>query len=165
MSGDRDGDGEVTADTLITLLGLEPLSHEGGHYRRMFHDGHSSAIYFLLGAADASALHRLPGAEVWHHYAGAPVRLLALAPDGTTTEHRLGDDLLAGERPQVVIAGGVWQGAISAGAWSLVGTTMAPPYEQEGFELGDPEALAASYPDAAALITELGRRSAHLREH
>lgn len=150
------------ADRLAQALDLEPLAHEGGRFRRTHGDEHGSAIYYLLGPDDASALHRLPSIEVWHHYAGAPVRLLTLGPDGAE-EHLLGPGVLEGQRPQVVVPGGVWQGAISVGEWSLLGTTMAPPYEQAAFELGDPDELRARYPEAADLIGELGRRSAHLR--
>lgn len=146
---------------IVETLGLDPLANEGGWFRRAHLDGHSSAIYYLLGPVDASAVHRLPGAEVWHHYAGAPVRLLTL-DDAGSVEHLLGPDVLAGERPQVVVPGGVWQGAISTGAWSLLGTTMAPPYDVTGFELGDPDDLARSHPEAAELLAELARRSAQL---
>jgi uncharacterized protein len=166
MSGDPDPDRAArpalgAAARIADELGLEPLTHEGGWFRRTYADVHGSAIYYLLGPDDASALHRLPSVEVWHHYAGAPARLLTLGAQGAV-EHRLGPEILEGQRPQVVVPGGVWQGAISTGEWSLLGTTMAPPYEQAGFELGDPDELRARYPEAAPLIVELARRSAHL---
>lgn len=147
------------ADDLADLLGLAPLEGEGGRFRRTFSDGRSSAIYYLLGAHDASAMHRLPTTEVWHHYAGAPVRLLVLTADGDALEHRLGDDLLGGERPQAIVPGGAWQGAISVGDWSLLGTTMAPPFEPADFELGDPVRLRSDYPAAAPLIDAIAARS------
>lgn len=157
-----DAAGRAHADRIAQLLDLEPLTHEGGRFRRTLADGHGTAIYYLLADDDASALHRLASTEVWHHYAGAPVRLLTLHPDGTAEEQRLGDDLLTGERPQIIVPVGVWQGAVSLGAYSLVGTTMAPPYTQEGFELGDPAELARRYPDAAELIALITERSGHL---
>ena len=147
-----DGGSRPPAATVAELLGLEPLPYEGGRFRHAYGDAHGSAIYYLLADDDASALHRLPTAEVWHHYAGAAVRLLTLHPDGTAREHRLGDELFLGERPQVVVPGGVWMGAVSVGDWSLLGTTMAPPYDPAGFELGDPTVLRTTYPDAAELI-------------
>ena len=66
----------VDADALIDELGLAPHP-EGGWYRQTWRDrqGHGSAIYFLLREDERSAWHRVRGrAEVWHHYAGAPVR-------------------------------------------------------------------------------------------
>lgn len=155
----------LAAADLIELLELEPLDAEGGWFRRTYADANGTAILYLLGQDDASALHRLPGPEVWHHYSGAPVRLLVLEPDShpaQAVEHRLGDDLSAGETPQVVVPGGAWQGAVSVGPWSLLGTTMAPGYDPGGFELGDHAALAETYPDARELIEEIARRNAHL---
>jgi uncharacterized protein len=151
--------GRPTADEVAALLALDPLPHEGGRFRRTYADGHSSAIYFLLGADDASAMHRLPIPEVWHHYLGDPVDLAVLHPDGRAEQLRLGADLRAGERPQVVVPARVWQGAISVGTLSLVGTTMAPPYEQADFELGDPDELARRHPAAAALIARIAARA------
>lgn len=156
---------DLTAADLVDLLGLEPLEGEGGWFRRTHADANSTAILYLLGPEDASALHRLPGPEVWHHYAGAPVRLLVLDPDGHgggAVEHRLGDDVRGGEMPQVVVPGGTWQGAVSVGPWSLLGTTMAPGYDPQDFALGDHPALADAFPEARELIEEIARRCAEL---
>lgn len=150
----------LSAAAIVELLALEPLTHEGGAYRRTHGDAHGTAIYFLLDATDASALHRLPSVEIWHHYLGDPARLVLLHPDGRSEEHVLGPDLRAGQRPQVVVDAGVWMGAVSTGALSLLGTTMAPPYDQAGFELGDPTALMATHPDAVEGIALIARRSA-----
>ncbi len=79
--------------------------------------GHSTAIYYLLEAGDCSAWHRVTdAAEVWHYYAGAPLAL-TLSPNGhDAASYRLGPDIAAGERPQVVVPAGHWQTAESLGA-------------------------------------------------
>lgn len=141
----------------VERLGLEPLEHEGGLFRRMHIDEHSSAIYYLLAAPDFSALHALDSVEVYHWYAGAPLRMLLLHPDGRSEELLLGPDHSAGQLPQAVVSPGVMQGSSSSGAWTLIGTTMSPPFQWEGFELGDRAALQERYPDAAARIAELTR--------
>jgi len=82
-----------------------------------------------------------------------------LHPDGRDEQLRLGGELRAGERPQLVVPGGSWQGAVSTGTMSLVGTTMAPPYDQDDFTLGDPEALARRYPAAAPSIRRIAARA------
>lgn len=132
---------DLTAAEVIRLLGLE-RHPEGGHFRETFRDAgaagrpaHSTAIYYLLGAGERSAWHRLTNAaEVWHHYGGAPL-LLRIAADGGVAERRLGPDLAAGERPQAVVPRGVWQSAESVGAWTLAGCTVAPGFAFSGFEL------------------------------
>ena len=50
-------------------------------------------------------------------------------------KYRLGSDLSAGERPQVVIPAGIWQTAEPLGAFSLVGCVVAPAFQFAGFEL------------------------------
>ena len=118
----------LTADRLIALLGLRPLSLEGGYFRETYRcadalpaaalprrygreKAMSTAIYYLLTADTFSALHRLPTDEVFHFYLGDPVEMLQLLPDGTGRLVALGPDLLAGQAPQVVVPGGAWQGS------------------------------------------------------
>jgi predicted cupin superfamily sugar epimerase len=145
------------AAQIIELLGLEPLPGEGGMFRRTHLDAHSSAIYYLLATPDFSALHALTATETYHWYAGSPLRLLLLHPGGEVGEPVLGADLVGGRRPQVVVPAGTWQGSSPLGAWSLVGTTTAPPFDWSGFRLGDRAELTAGWPGARARIAELTR--------
>ena len=147
----------MTGPEVAALLGLEPLPHEGGMWAQTWIDEHSTAIYFLMQPGDFSAMHRLDGTEIWHHYAGDPVRMVLLHADGMISRPMLGDDLESGQRPCVIVPEGDWMAAETAGEWSLIGTTMAPGYTQDGFELGDREGLAAAYPDAAEDIVRLTR--------
>jgi predicted cupin superfamily sugar epimerase len=142
-------------DTIISALGLQPLPHEGGLFVETFRDERSSAIYFMLVDPMVSRLHLLNGGEVYHWYAGAPLQMLLLHPNGTVEEPVLGPQVQAGQRPQLRVPAGVWQGSRSAGAWSLVGTTMAPPFDWHGFVLGDADELVAAYPEAADRIRRL----------
>jgi predicted cupin superfamily sugar epimerase len=139
------------------LLGLERLPGEGGLFRRTYADAHCSVIYFMLIAPDFSALHTLDGVETYHWYAGAPLRLLLLYPGGRVEQPILGPDLAAGARPQLVVPAGVWQGSSPLGAWTLVGTTMAPPFAWPGFRLGRRADLIASWPQATPQISALIR--------
>jgi predicted cupin superfamily sugar epimerase len=131
---------QVTATELISLLGLEPHI-EGGFYRQTFADvpgasgrPHSTLIYYLLTNRQAGAWHRVDSAEVWHWYAGAPMTLRISRDGKAITDQVLGNDFLAGERPQVVIPGQAWQQAICLGDWSLVGCTVAPGFQFSKFE-------------------------------
>lgn len=150
--------GGMSADEVARLLDLAPLPDEGGRFRRTFADAHSSAILYLLSAGDFSALHRLTGPEVYHLHAGDPAVLTLLDPATGQVENRLlGTDLAAGQLPQTVVPAGCWQGSRTTGAWTLLGTTMAPGFTAEMFELGDRAALTAAFPDAAAAIAALTR--------
>lgn len=142
-------------DRIVADLGLEPLPHEGGRFARHHLDEHTSAIYYLLERGECSAMHRLAATEVYHHYAGAPLRLLLLDAYGGVREPVLGPDVAAGQPPCVVVPAGTWQGSSPLGDWTLIGTTMSPPFDWSGFELGDRAALVARYPAAESRIRDL----------
>lgn len=136
--------GKLTAGEVIALLGLEPHI-EGGFYRQTFADQPdgtgrpiSTLIYYLLTDNQSGAWHRVDSAEIWHWYAGAPM-LLSISRDGRmVTTHRLGADLVAGERPQVVVPPRAWQQAQVQGDWALVGCTVAPGFQFSKFEQAPP---------------------------
>ena len=134
----------MEADEIIERLGLLPHP-EGGYFRETFRDpatvngrACSTAIYFLLKEGQASQWHRVDAVEMWHWYAGASLHLDIAAPDGNAVTHILGNDLSGAERPQAIVPNGYWQRARSLGAWTLVGCTVAPGFQFEGFELAGP---------------------------
>jgi predicted cupin superfamily sugar epimerase len=142
----------------IRSLGLTPHP-EGGHYRETYRGpgNVSTAIYFLLEGRQVSRLHRIRADEVWHLYAGGPLTVSAIAPDGALTEFTLGGDLEAGQAPQGVVLAGHWFGAALASAetYALVGCTVAPGFEFAELELARRDPLLAAFPQHAALIERL----------
>ena len=124
----------LTAQGVIRLLELKPHA-EGGHFRETFRDAASTAIYFLLARGERSHWHRVDAAEVWHWYAGGPLKLEIVRQDGRVDRLTLGSDLASGERPQAVVPAHAWQSAQTLGEWTLVGCTVAPGFEFTGFEL------------------------------
>jgi predicted cupin superfamily sugar epimerase len=135
----------MTAQAIIRELELQ-RHPEGGWYRQTFRDtqgsqrGHSTAIYYLLEAGERSHWHRVTDAvEVWHHYAGAPLKL-HISENGTdSTTINLGPDVLAGERPQGLVPAGWWQSAETMGEFTLVGCTVSPGFEFSSFEMATPD--------------------------
>ena len=135
----------LSSAEIIALLELE-RHPEGGWYRQTFEDtpeagqrAQSTAIYYLLEAADNSHWHKVDAAEVWHWYGGAPLKLLLSHEGKVIDEYVLGPDLAAGQRPQVVVPRHSWQTARSLGDWTLVGCTVAPGFQFSGFELAPAE--------------------------
>ena len=94
-----------------------------------------SAILFLLAAGQRSHWHRVDAAEVWQYAAGGALELSVWDGAGTVERHRLGGDVLAGDRPQVVVAADAWQAARPLGDWTLVGCIVTPAFEFAGFAL------------------------------
>lgn len=131
----------LAAAEVIRLLELEPHP-EGGHFRETFRDerphgrrSHSTAIYYLLAEGEVARWHRVDAAEVWHWYAGAPLVIKIAGSDTPPSKIVLGNDLVAGQRPQAVVPARHWQSARSLGPWTLIGCTVAPGFEFEHFEL------------------------------
>jgi hypothetical protein len=165
----------LTADEIKRLLKLEPLESEGGFFAETYRSRETlaahalpglaapralaTAIYYLLEPGTFSALHRLRADEIYHFYLGDPVEMLLLEPDGRGSVLRLGSDLGAGLRPQAAVPAGVWQGSrlVSGGSWALLGTTMAPGYDDADFELGSRAELVARWPDFREMIETLTR--------
>ncbi len=133
---------KMTADDVVALLNMQPHP-EGGFYAETFRDevtdedgrAASTLIYFLLPEGVLSRWHRVDAVETWHWYAGAPLEL-SISTDGKNREVlTVGNDLLAGQRPQGIVPRDGWQQARSLGAWTLVGCTVAPGFRFEGFEM------------------------------
>jgi predicted cupin superfamily sugar epimerase len=128
------------AREMIAKLRLAPHP-EGGHYRETFRDTRlidgrpaSTAILFLLARGERSHWHRIDAVEIWHYYAGAPLKLEIV--DGSKEEIvRLGPNVDADQVPQAIVPARAWQAAESLGDWTLCGCTVAPGFEFAAFEL------------------------------
>lgn len=166
----------MTANEVKQLLQLQPLAIEGGYFRETYRsrwnvsaeylpDGIGgprsigTAIYYMITPETFSALHRLPGSEVFHFYLGDPAIMLQLLPDGSSNTITLGTDLAGGQQPQVVVRGNVWQGCKLApgGQFALMGTTMSPGFDYADYETGVPDELVTQYPGAKEWIREYTR--------
>lgn len=131
-----------SAAAVIEHLGLH-RHPEGGWYRETWRapdDGAQraagSAILYLLAAGERSHWHRVDAAEIWQFSAGGPLELRVWAEgDAAIATHLLGDDVLAGHTPQVVVPAGAWQAATPLGSWTLVGCIVTPAFRFDGFEL------------------------------
>jgi len=167
-----------TVAEIIERLELEPLPVEGGLIRQTYVASDTinlealparygrtkslcTAIYYLLtdDPDSFSALHRLPTDEIWHFYLGDPVEMLLLHPDGASERIKLGPDLLNGQHVQYVVPAGVWMGARvkEGGSFALMGTTMAPGFDDQDYEGGETEELERLYPDRSEIIRQLSR--------
>ena len=157
---------DARAAELVRTLGLAPHP-EGGFYREIWRAPLAvepgdrrgaraalTAIYFLLPAGAVSRWHRVRSDEIWHHYEGAPLELLLVAPDALRLERAQLGPLAEGRAPVHCVPAGWWQAARSRGAYTLVGCTVGPGFEFADFELlrDRPEladALCGALPDAA----------------
>lgn len=133
----------MTADEIIAHLDLLPHP-EGGHYRQTWiADGANrpagTCIYFLLKAGEVSHWHHVDATEIWHYYAGAPAVVSISKTDlGPREDNVLGVDLMAGQKPQIIVPPLHWQSTHTTGDYTLVGCTVSPAFLFEGFVLAEP---------------------------
>ncbi len=165
-------DPEIAA--IVNALGLVPLPQEGGLYAETYRSSRvlpagaagpgqtgpracATAIYYLVTPTRFSALHRVASTEIFHFYLGDPVHMLQLHPDGTGSTHVIGTDIAAGQRPQLVVGRGIWQGTRLApgGRFALLGCTVSPGFDFADYEHGRRAALTAQYPLWAVEIAAL----------
>ncbi len=167
----------MTAEEVKRWLGLEPHPTEGGWFVRTYeaeemlareafaegrYDGArrtGTAIFYLLEPGTFSEMHRLRSDEVFHHYLGDAVEMLQLREGGAGERVVIGKNLEAGERVQMVVRRGVWQGSrlVEGGGWALLGCTVSPGFDYADYERGDRDRLAAAWPRWREMITALTR--------
>lgn len=168
---------ELSFEQVISLLHLQPHPVEGGYFAETYRSADvlrapglpsryqgtrscSTAIYYLLTPESFSAMHRLPTDEVFHFYLGDPVEMLQLLPDGSGSVIQLGTNLAAGERPQLVVPQGYWQGSrlIPGGRYALLGATVSPGFDYADYETGYREPLLSQYPQFRERIAALANK-------
>lgn len=160
---------------LVRSLGLQPHP-EGGFYRETYRSDEdipseglpgrftggrsfSTAIYYLLGAGDYSAFHRIRSDEVWHFYTGSALAIHTLVEGGVYERVLLGTAADRGEVFQTVVRAGRWFACepTTPGGFCLAGCTVAPGFDFADFEMADAEELKATWPGQRALIERLCR--------
>jgi predicted cupin superfamily sugar epimerase len=154
------------AARIIAALDLAPHP-EGGWYRETFRSvrtvttsggatrSAATSIYFLLTSEAFSAFHRIASDETWHFYRGDPIAIEIIAASGAAARRVLGEDLAL----QATVEAGAYFAAHveTQGGYALVGCDVAPGFAFEDFELAERSALAAAYPEHAALVERFTR--------
>lgn len=133
----------TTRPKLAELLDMSPHP-EGGWYKETWRSpvsfappgytgerASATAIYFLLQPGEESRWHLVRSAELWLWHSGGPLNLYLR--EVTEEVVVLGPDIAAGQRPQIVIPGGVWQAAKPAAAQEVLVSCVVSP----GFDFAD----------------------------
>lgn len=166
---------EMKMEEVAKQLQLQPHP-EGGFYRETYRSSLkisannlsttftsernvATAIYFLIGAENFSAFHRILSDEMWHYYAGAPLHIHQIQPDGVYKLTKLGLAVEEGYEPQAVVPARHWFASecATSDSWSLVGCTVSPGFDFMDFEIADRGSLIKEFPQHRSLITRLTR--------
>ena len=154
----------------VEQLGLLPHP-EGGFFKETYRSEQitepfkkgemrslSTGIYFLITSGNFSAFHRIKSDEMWHFYAGSPLKVHVIEPNCSYYILNIGLDLEKGQMPQAVVPAGAWFASESSGDYSLVGCTVSPGFDFNDFELAKKNELKALFPDYSAVIEQLCRQ-------
>ncbi len=163
----------MNAEAIIEKLGLEPLSEEGGFYRRTFTSkilmgeavssevSIGTCIYFLVTKEMFSAMHKIESDEIFHYYGGDTVEMLELGENGEGKWCSIGFDIGKGVYPQKHVPKGRWQGLLikegGSFGYSLLGCAVTPGFLWKDFTLGDRAVLIQEYPHFSKDIESLTR--------
>ena len=110
---------------------------EGGHFKESYRNNKISLIYYLLKKNEKSHWHRLKKNEILHFYDGDPL-IVYLSKNGVTVQEKiLGNNI--NNLSHFVIKSGTWFSMKSKGDYSLIGCTVAPPFNYDDFELAPKE--------------------------
>jgi predicted cupin superfamily sugar epimerase len=155
------------ARALIRALDLKPHP-EGGYYREIHRSaetvrtarGRRSAvttIYFLLARGQRSVFHRVLSDEIWHWYAGAPLRLHEVGADFRSHGIIILGPSKKGSVQAHVIPRKAWQAAETMGDYTLVGCSVGPGFDFKDFSLlrDEPRSKARmlkAFPDLMAWL-------------
>jgi uncharacterized protein len=157
-------DANLSAEQVRDALGLEPHPTcgfvaetyrstdriEPGGLPAPFADGRptGSALFFLVTPDARVQPHRIRNDQLYHHYLGDPLEVLAMYKDGTHAVEIVGGDIGAGQRLQLFLPGGTFHTArlASGGRWHLGGSTEWPGVEPPDVETADVDALGARFP-------------------
>jgi predicted cupin superfamily sugar epimerase len=165
----------LNAAQLIQQYNLQPHP-EGGWYKETYKSHEhipadalpkrfggnrvfSTAIYFLLEQGNFSAFHRIKSDECWHFYAGDPLRVYVLQPNGHLDIIDLGNDIFQGQQFQYIVPANCWFASrpLPGSSFCFVGCTVAPGFDFADFEMADAASLIVKYPQYQNIIKELCR--------
>jgi predicted cupin superfamily sugar epimerase len=146
---------------IIQKLSLQPHP-EGGFYKETYRSNDTcldgsrnlqTAIYFLLTSDNVSHFHRIKSDEIWYFHAGSPLVVHTLTDEGHT-QHLVGNDLLAGQTPQLLVQKNTIFGSsvLEKDNYSLVSCSVAPGFDFADFELFTKADLMKDYPDCEGII-------------
>lgn len=116
-----------------------------------------TALFFMVTPEAPVKLHRILNDQLYHYYLGDPIELRLMYEGGASERVVVGPDVLSGQHVQFFIPGGTFHTARIAAArrWFLGGSTEWPGVDPAcDVELGNADALAAEYPEAAIDIRD-----------
>ena len=151
----------MNKQSLIKQLNLQPHPKEGGYFARTYTSNQTiqipqgerpalSAIYYLLtDDQPVGYLHRNRSDILHCFHCGYPLRYILLLPDGSVQEKWMGNDVIAGQQPQLLVPGNTWKACtLEHGDFALISEAVTPGFDYEDNELADESLIKQLAPNS-----------------
>lgn len=150
---------------LVTKFNLQ-AHPEGGFYSETYRSDQLTAsqdrnlvtcIYFLLTSENVSNFHRIKSDEMWFFHEGSSLTVHTLDPQNGHLQHAVGNEILKGQTPQLVVPKNTIFGSsvTDENSYSFVSCVVAPGFDFNDFELFTRDALLEEFPESESIIRQL----------
>ncbi len=95
---------------------------------------------------------------MWYYHGGSPLDIYMITPQGELKVEKLGLNVGAGEKPQILVPKNtIFGSALDDKPFSLVGCMVSPGFDFRDFELFERKQLVEEYPQYGHVILKLTR--------
>ncbi len=161
----------MTADQIIAQFSLKPHP-EGGYFQRSYESTQQlqtergerpsmTSIYYLLTQQSPIGHFHLNQSDILHYFhSGDPITYYLIDPDSKAlTQSVLGNNLAAGESPQLLVRGGQWKASRlqdnGTCGYGLISEAVSPGFDYADMTLGAAVDLLQRFPAHRDLIPKL----------
>lgn len=161
------------SEGVIRALNLEPHV-EGGYFRRTYQAYHRdmletangsrylmTSIYYLLDEQSPVGQFHFNQSDILHYFhLGDAIEYSLIHADGSLQTLVMGSDMLAGQRLQLHVPGGIWKASRlldGPNGFGLISEAVSPGFDFADMEMGDRQKLVQQFPQHRTLIEKLTR--------
>ena len=161
----------LSAETVVENLALD-RHVEGGFFRRTYASDYRlqtptasdrssmTSIFYLLATQSPIGYFHINRSDIVHYFhLGDPISYYLIHPDGKLEIVVMGNNLLAGQRLQMTVPGGVWKAsqipADGEHGFGLVSEAVSPGFDYTDMRLGYCNELLELFPQYEELIRRL----------
>ena len=142
---------------------------EGGFFRRTYESGHRenlktpdgerflmTSIYYMLTHYSPIGHWHLNKSDIIHYYhMGDPIEYTMIYPDGKIETQVMGSNVLAGEKLQLTVKGGIWKTSrllAKEKGYGLISEAVSPGFDYADMTLGSKTNILKNFPQHGTLV-------------
>ncbi|MCP4161760.1 MAG: cupin domain-containing protein [Deltaproteobacteria bacterium] len=115
-----------------------------------------TSIYYMLTDDRNIGYFHVNKSDIIHYFhGGSALTYLIIHPNGKLEKIKLGNDLLNGQVPQLIVRGGCYKATIlEDGEYGLLGEAVAPGFDYIDMKIAKAEELSVKFPELMDEISE-----------